>query len=93
MAFKDEVKSERKKIYFDVGCGIVFTTITLIGVYFVNKEYGILNRDGWYIGMTFIVLYLIFCLFLVCLGIYNKWREIHADEKQTEKDLKPPLVS
>ena len=93
MAFKDEVKNERKTIYFDIACGIVFTTITLIGVYIVNEMYGILNRDGWYIGMTFIVLYLIFCLFLVCLGIYTKWREIHADEKQTEKDLKPPLVS
>ncbi len=93
MAFKDEVKSERKKIYFDVGCGIVFTTITLIGVYFVNKEYGILNRDGWYIGVTFIILYLIFCLFLVCLGIYNKWRENHIDERKQKKDIKLPLVS
>ena len=93
MAFRDEAKNERKKIYFDIGCGIVFTTITLISVYFVNKEYGIRNKDGWYIGMTFIILYLIFCLFLLCLGIYSKWRENHADEKAPKKDLKPPIVS
>ena len=93
MAFKDEVKNERKKLYFDLICGIVFTTITLIGVYIVNDLYGILNRDGWYIGMTFIILYLILCLSLLGLGIYNKWREIHPDKKQPKKKLKAPLVS
>jgi len=93
MVFKDEVKNERKKLYFDLICGIVFTTITLIGVYLVNELYGILNRDGWYIGMTFIILYLTLCLSLLCLGIYNRWRENNPDKKQPKKKLKAPLVS
>ncbi|MHA1987759.1 MAG: hypothetical protein ACW98D_14075 [Promethearchaeota archaeon] len=93
MVFKDEVKNERKKVYFDLLCGIVFTTITLIGVYIVNDLYGILNRDGWYIGMTFIILYLILCLSLLGLGIYNKWRENRPQKIQPKKKLKAPLVS
>ena len=93
MAFKDEAKNERKKYYFDIVCGLVFLTMALVGMYISNELYGITNNEGWFIGVTFCILCLIFYLALLFLGIYNKWKENHPDKKQPKKKLKAPLVS
>ena len=93
MAFKDEAKNERKKLYFDLICGIVCSTSALAGIIFVIVMYGISSMVNWLTGLIFLILYLVLSLLLVCYGLYTKWKEKNFDENAPRKDLKPPIVS
>lgn len=93
MVLKDEAKSSRKAIYFDLICGVVCSTTALTGIVFVSITQEITYMAGWVTGLTFWILYLIFSLFLISVGIYTWWREKHFDERKMKKDIKAPLVS
>ncbi|MHA1931128.1 MAG: hypothetical protein ACW96X_01235 [Promethearchaeota archaeon] len=92
MVLKDEVKSERKSLYFNLICGAVCSTTALAGIIFVSVMYEITNLANWLTGLTFWILYLIFSLSLIFYGFYTKWKEKHYDEHAPRKDLKPPIV-
>ena len=38
---KSKIKSERKSIYFDCICGVISSTISLTGIFYVVINYGI----------------------------------------------------
>jgi len=93
MVFKDEAKNDRKRLYFDLICGIICSVTALTGIIVVTIMYGITSIVGWLTGLTFWMLYLIFSLLFVCYGLYTKWKDKNFDEKAPRKDLKPPIVS
>ena len=93
MAFKDEAKNEREKLYFDLICGIVCSTSALAGIIFVTVMYGISSMVNWLTGLIFLILYLVLSLLLVCYGLYTKWKEKNFDENAPRKNLKQPIVS
>ena len=92
MVLKDEAKSARKAIYFDLICGVVCSTTALTGIVFVSITQEITYMAGWVTGLTLWILYLIFSLFLITVGIYTWWREKLFDEQAPRKDLKPPII-
>ncbi len=92
MVLKDEIKSYRRSLYFDLICGIVCSTTALIGIIFSSIMHGITNMAGWLTGLIFCILYLIFSLFLISYGLYTMWKEKYFDDQAPRKDLKPPIV-
>ncbi|KKK41131.1 MAG: hypothetical protein Lokiarch_45750 [Candidatus Lokiarchaeum sp. GC14_75] len=72
---QNEAKSERKKLYFDIICGIVSSVLALMGIIFFAVIYGITNMVGWLTGLTFWILYLMLSVFLMGIGLYTKWKE------------------
>jgi Na+/proline symporter len=92
MGFGDEEKNYRKALYFDLICGIVCSTSALAGIIYVSVMHKIANLTGWLAGLTFWILYLIFSLFLISMGVYTWWKENHYDDQIPRKDLKPPIV-
>ncbi|MFX1311497.1 MAG: hypothetical protein ACFFHD_02650 [Promethearchaeota archaeon] len=92
ITLKDRVKQERKSIYFDLICGTFSSTIALIGIIFVGLTKKITHLIIYYIGLTFWICYLIFSIFMICLGIFLWYKEKHFDEQKPKKDLKPPII-
>lgn len=92
MVLKDEAKSHRKAIYFDLICGVVCSTTALMGIIFISITQEITYMADWVTGLTFWIFYLIFSLFLISIGIYTSWKEKHFDDQAPRKDLNPPIV-
>lgn len=92
MALKDREKQERKFLYFDLICGLVSSIISLIGIVYVGLTQEITHSDRFIVGLTFWIFYLIFSIFMICLGIYLWYREKYFDEEQYKNDLKAPIV-
>lgn len=92
MALKDEAKSHRRAIYFDLICGVICSTTALIGIIFVSLTQQITYMAGYLMGLTFWIFYLIFSLFLISVGIYTWWREKNFESQSPRNDLKPPIV-
>jgi len=93
LVLKDVAKNERKKLYFDLICGVICSVTALTGIIVVTIMYGITDMVGWLTGLIFLILYLVLSLLLVCYGLYTKWKEKNFDENAPRKDLKPPIVS
>ncbi len=89
---EDRVKKERQQLYFDLICGIICSVTALSGIIFMTIVHGISDMSGWLVGFTFWMVYLIFSLFLISVGLYTRWKDKHFDEKKPRKDLKPPIV-
>ncbi|MFW9823364.1 MAG: hypothetical protein ACFFE4_10540 [Candidatus Thorarchaeota archaeon] len=92
MVLKDEAKSHRRAIYFDLICGTICSITALSGIIFVSITQRITYMVGFLTGLSFWILYLIFSLFLIFLGIYTRWKEKHFDEQPLRRDLNPPIV-
>jgi hypothetical protein len=92
MVLKDEAKSERKHLYFDLICGVVCSVTALSGIIFISVMYEITDMVGWLTGLTLWILYLIFSLSLISYGLYTRWKEKHFDNQAPKKDLKAPIV-
>ena len=71
----DEAKSERRRLYFDLICGMVSSILALIGIIFFAVMYGITNMTGWLTGLTFWILYLLLSISMVAIGVYTKHKE------------------
>jgi len=71
----DEAKSERKRLYFDLICGMVSSILALMGIIFFAIMYGITDMAGWLTGLTFWILYLLLSVFMVAIGLYTKHKE------------------
>jgi O-antigen/teichoic acid export membrane protein len=71
----DEAKSERKRLYFDLICGIVSSILALTGIIFFAVMYGITNMGGWLTGLVFWILYLSLSIFMISIGVYTKYKE------------------
>lgn len=92
MALKDESMQHRKRIYFDLICGVICSTLALSGIIFITVMYGITNLASWLSGLTFWILYFSLSLICICYGLYTMWKNKHFDEKAQRKDLRPPIV-
>ncbi|MHA2182078.1 MAG: hypothetical protein ACXAAH_11715 [Promethearchaeota archaeon] len=92
MVLKDEAKSHRKAIYFDLICGTICSITALTGIIFVSITQTITNMSNWVTGLTFWILYLIFSLLLIGYGLFTKWREKRFENYVPKKDLKAPIV-
>lgn len=71
----DQAKSERKRLYFDLICGIVSSVLALTGIIFFAVMYGISNMAGWLTGLVFWILYLLLSIFMISIGVYTKYKE------------------
>ncbi|MFX1281817.1 MAG: hypothetical protein ACFFA3_20880 [Promethearchaeota archaeon] len=71
----DQAKSERKRLYFDLICGIVSSILALTGIIFFAVMYGITNMAGWLTGLVFWILYLSLSIFMISIGVYTKYKE------------------
>lgn len=90
---KSKIKSERISIYFDCICGVISSTISLTGIFYVVINYGIYD-PGWFtVGLIFLIGYLLFAIFLIFLGIYGYYQEKKYGTKEYKKKLKAPIVS
>ncbi|MFX1455914.1 MAG: hypothetical protein ACFFDB_11130 [Promethearchaeota archaeon] len=92
MVLKDEAKSHRKAIYFDLICGTICSITALTGIIFISLTQRITYMAGFITGLSFWILYLAFSIFLIFLGIYTWWKEKHFDEQPLREDLKAPIV-
>ncbi|MHA2006787.1 MAG: hypothetical protein ACXABO_04570 [Promethearchaeota archaeon] len=72
----DEAKSERKRLYFDLICGLVSSILAITGIIFFAVMYGITDMAGWLTGLVFWVLYLLLSVFLLSIGLYTKYKEM-----------------
>jgi len=88
----DRIRRERISIYFDCVCG-AFSSIVSLGciIFFAIKE-GIPYPDRFSLGLTFWIIWLIFSLGLISIGIFQYQQEKHFDKKKPRKDLKAPIV-
>ncbi|MFX1344558.1 MAG: hypothetical protein ACFFBC_01420 [Promethearchaeota archaeon] len=96
MSQNDKIKSERKSLYFDLICGIINSTFAISTIIFVTIEYGFRNTPGFYVGLTFCIIYLGVSIFLIIIGIYTGRIEKKygiVGRKKKKRELKPPIVS
>ncbi len=96
MVFKDKAKRERKSLYFDLICGIINSTLAIIGIIFTTIVHGFRNIAGFYIGLTFCICYLGSSIFLIIFGIFTKQKEKKygvISKKKRKREIKPPIVS
>ncbi len=95
ITLKDQAKDERKKLYFDLICGIVSAILALIGIIFFAIAYGITSWVGFLTGLIFWILYLFLSIFLIGVGIYTKKQERKygiVTTKKKKKEIKPPII-
>ena len=87
-----EERNYRISVYFDCICGLLSSTLALIGITFTTIKYGIANPKMYTIGLTFWICYFIFSLLLVMVGILTYYKNKTFDESKARKDLKPPII-
>lgn len=76
-------KSERKRLYFDLICGLVSSILAIIGIIFCAVMYGIKDMAGWLTGLVFWVLYFFLSVFLLSIGLYTKHKEMQMWGKKS----------
>ena len=88
----DRIRRERIAIYGDCICGAssAITSISCI-IYFAITE-GIPYPDRFSLGLIFWIIWLVFSLSLMGIGIFQYYQAKHFDEKKPRKDLKAPIV-
>jgi hypothetical protein len=89
---EDKIKRERIALYFDCICGATSATISISAIIFFAIKEGIPYPDRFSLGLTFWIIWLIFSLTLIGIGISQYHHEKHFDEKKQRKDIKAPIV-
>ncbi|MHA2036325.1 MAG: hypothetical protein ACW98X_07815 [Promethearchaeota archaeon] len=89
---EEKVKKERQQLYFDLICGVICSVTALSGIIYMTVVFGISDMSGWLVGFSFWMVYLIFSLFLISIGLYSRWKDKHFDDQTPRKDLKAPIV-
>lgn len=94
IAIRDEQKEERKKIYFDLMCGLISAILALTGIITTAIIYGITRWAGFFTGLTFWLLYLSLSMFLLGFGLYSKRQEKkYGVGGKRKKEIRAPMVS
>jgi hypothetical protein len=87
-----DAKNDRKKIYFDCICGVTCATLALIGIAYFSIMYGVTNYIGFYIGTIFWIGWLCLSLFLIGVGVYSYYLELHPEKDKKRQQLKAPVI-
>ena len=97
MAFKDQAKEERKRLYFDLICGIISSILAITGIIFFAIMYGITDYAGFITGLIFWIFYLCLSIFMIIIGLYTGYIEkkyglyIRKRKKKKKKKIEPPI--
>ncbi len=89
---EDRIKRERLAIYVDCVCGASSAILSLSCIIFFAITEGIPYPDRFSLGLIFWIIWLIFSLSLIGIGVYQYSQAKHFDEKEQRKDLKAPIV-
>ncbi len=88
----DRLRRERIALYGDCICGASSAIISISCIIFFAITEGIPYPDRFSLGLTFWIIWLIFSLSLIAIGIHQYNYAKHLDEKKPRKDLKAPIV-
>ncbi|MFX0040765.1 MAG: hypothetical protein ACFFCY_02210 [Promethearchaeota archaeon] len=88
----DKIKRERAALYFDCICGASSAILSISCIIFFAITEGIPYPDRFSFGLTFWIIWLIFSLTLIGIGINQYYYEKHFDKKKQRKDIKAPIV-
>ena len=88
----DRIRRERISLYFDCICGACSSTLSIFCIIFFAIKEGIPYPDRFSLGLIFWIIWLIFSLSLIAIGVFQYRQEKHFDEKKPRKDLKAPIV-
>ena len=89
---EDRMKRERLAIYVDCICGASSAIFSLSCIIFFAITEGIPYPGRFSVGLIFWIIWLIFSLTLIGIGVYQYLQFKHFDEKEQRKDLKAPIV-
>jgi predicted transporter len=92
---REDAKSERKQLYFDLICGLISAVLAVAGITGFAIAYGITSWSGFLTGLIFWVLYMILSLFLIGIGLYTRRKERQMWERgeiEPRKDVSPPML-
>jgi hypothetical protein len=92
-AREDKIKRERIALYFDCICGATSAIFSITCIIFFAIKEGIPYPDRFSFGLTFWIIWLIFSLVLIGIGLSQYYHEKHYHEKKPRKDIKAPFVS
>jgi len=73
-----KLKHERIQIYFDCICGIICSGLSISGMIITTILRRIFNPYWYTLSLTFWIIWLIFSIYLILLGIYTKRKEEEA---------------
>ena len=89
---EERLKRERIAIYGDCICGASSAILSISCIIFFAISEGIPYPDRFSLGLVFWIIWLLFSLSLVGIGIFQSHQSKHIDEKKPRKDLKAPIV-
>ncbi len=92
MGTHNQIKNERKAIYFDLICGVISSVIALSGITFVAIS-GRVTSIGWFTAsVVFWGLYFLFSILMIIFGLYSNYKSKNFDPSKYKKDIKPPII-
>ncbi len=89
---EERIKTERIAIYLDCIIGVCSSILSLSCIIFFAITEGIPYPDRFSLGLIFWIIWLIFSLTLIGIGVKGYLQEKHFDEKKQRKDIKAPIV-
>lgn len=89
---EERLRRERIAIYSDCICGASSAILSISCIIFFAIKEGIPYPDRFSLGLIFWIIWLIFSLSLIGIGIFQYNYAKHIDEKKPRKDLKAPIV-
>ena len=89
---EERLKRERIAIYGDCICGASSAILSMSCIIYFAITEGIPYPGRFSFGLAFWIIWLIFSLTLIGMGINQYLHEKHFDEKEQRKDLKAPIV-
>jgi len=97
MPSHSKVKNERIKIYFDLICGVISSSIAIFSIVFFTLIEEITNFTiSYIIGLGFWIIWLLMSLFFIGVGIYTYYAEKNYDIRVKSRKLRKinaPIIS
>ncbi len=94
---RNDLKSERIMIYFDLICGVISSSIAISTIVFFTITEEISQITTTYIiGLGFWIAWLLISLFFIGVGIYTYYAEKNYDIRAKSRKLRKintPIVS
>ncbi|MFX0031266.1 MAG: hypothetical protein ACFE8E_05600 [Candidatus Hodarchaeota archaeon] len=73
-----EPKHARIQVYFDCICGIICSSLSISGLIITTILRRIFNPYLYALSLTFWIIWLVFSIFLIVLGMHTKRKEEEA---------------
>lgn len=90
---KSKLKKERKAVYFDLTCGMVSSIISLVAMTFSIMNSGVNEMGFFTMSVTFWIGYLLFSIFMICIGIWGHYKTKKHGFVKSKKALKVPIAN